>query len=76
MKDNAEAIRILTEFESQRNTDVQITADNLLLKLYFNWRVELWGEGRSLLTFKRFGSDIAFATLPLSSIKPAIAAVV
>lgn len=63
MGDNAEAIRILTEFESQRNTDVQITADNLLHKLYFNWRVELWGEGRGLLTFKRFGSDIADKTL-------------
>ena len=34
-----------------------------MLKLYFNWRVELWGEGRSLLTFKRFGSDIADKTL-------------
>jgi hypothetical protein len=30
----------------------------LLETLYLNWRVELWGEGRGLLTFKRFGSDM------------------
>ena len=24
-------------------------------QLCFNWRVEMWGEGRALMTFKRFG---------------------
>lgn len=24
-------------------------------ELEYNWRIELWGEGRSLMTFKRFG---------------------
>lgn len=24
-------------------------------ELEYNWRIEMWGEGRSLLTFKRFG---------------------
>lgn len=57
--DSQEAINILTQLENERNTNVVVAADNLLNKLYFNWRVELWGEGRALLTFKRFGSDIA-----------------
>lgn len=33
---------------------------NTLMQLYMNWRIELWGEGRSLITWKRFapgGSD-------------------
>lgn len=24
-------------------------------QIYYNWRVEMWGEGRALATFKRFG---------------------
>ncbi len=28
---------------------------DLLKEIYFNWRVEMWGEGRALITFKRFG---------------------
>lgn len=30
----------------------------LLDKIYHNWRVEMWGEGRSLLTMKRFKKKI------------------
>ncbi len=29
-------------------------ASALLDEIYFNWRMEFWGEGRSLLTLKRF----------------------
>lgn len=29
-------------------------ADQLLKALYFNWRVEMWGEGRALMTMRRF----------------------
>lgn len=28
--------------------------DELLEQIYYNWRVELWGEGRGLMTLKRF----------------------
>jgi len=30
---------------------------DMLKQLYMNWRIELWGEGRSLITWKRFGLD-------------------
>ncbi len=32
----------------------EMTAEQLLEEIYFNWRVEFWGEGKSLLTLKRF----------------------
>ncbi len=31
---------------------------DLLDEIYFNWRMEFWGEGRSLLTLKRFKKDM------------------
>jgi tetratricopeptide (TPR) repeat protein len=31
------------------------THEQLLDAIYFNWRVELWGEGKSLFALKRFG---------------------
>ncbi|MDO4930256.1 MAG: RagB/SusD family nutrient uptake outer membrane protein [Bacteroidales bacterium] len=31
-----------------------LTQDELLEEIYFNWRLEFWGEGKSLLTLKRF----------------------
>lgn len=31
-----------------------MSQDELLEEIYFNWRVEFWGEGKSLLTLKRF----------------------
>lgn len=31
--------------------------DTMMDRIYFNWRVEMWGEGRGLLTFKRFGIE-------------------
>lgn len=33
-----------------------LDATGLLKELEYNWRIELWGEGRSLATFKRFGN--------------------
>lgn len=32
----------------------EMSESELLDELYFNWRMEFWGEGRSLLTLKRF----------------------
>ena len=45
---------------AERDETVMATVDDmskdaLLENLYYNWRVELWGEGRALMTFKRFG---------------------
>lgn len=31
-----------------------MNADQLLENIYYNWRVEMWAEGRGLLTLKRF----------------------
>lgn len=35
-----------------------MTAEELLEELFFEWRLEFWGEGRSLLTLKRFKKDM------------------
>jgi len=35
-----------------------MTKDQLLDNLYYNWRVEMWGEGRGLLTMKRFKKTV------------------
>lgn len=32
-----------------------LSSDLLGAEIEYNWRIELWGEGRSLMTFKRFG---------------------
>lgn len=38
------------------NADVDaLTGSALLSSIYYNWRIEMWGEGRGLMTFKRFG---------------------
>ncbi|MBQ8722371.1 MAG: RagB/SusD family nutrient uptake outer membrane protein [Paludibacteraceae bacterium] len=60
MGNNAEAKNVLSQLLVERDPTIAstLTDDNLLKQLYFNWRVELWGEGRGLLTFKRFGSDL------------------
>ena len=34
----------------------QMGPEDLLREIEYNWRVELWGEGKSLMTLKRFGS--------------------
>ena len=45
---------------AQRDETVMATVDGmskdeLLSNLYYNWRIEMFGEGRALMTFKRFG---------------------
>lgn len=35
----------------------KLKGDDLLKEILYNWRIELWGEGRSLLTMKRFKLD-------------------
>lgn len=36
---------------------------DLLKQIYYNWRIELWGEGKSLNTWKRFGADGTFYSI-------------
>lgn len=59
----AESKRVLSELLAER---LSITPDeylanaysgNTLMQIYMNWRIELWGEGRSLITWKRFAAD-------------------
>jgi tetratricopeptide (TPR) repeat protein len=49
------ALQVLLD---QRNTasvlDVVETNEDLLNVIYSNWRIEMWGEGRSYLAMKRF----------------------
>ncbi len=56
-----EAREVLAKLLDERDTEVasqlragQGDVNNLL---YYNWRVEMWGEGRALMTFKRFEGD-------------------
>ena len=37
------------------NTVDALNPSELSDMIYYNWRVEMWGEGRALATFKRFG---------------------
>ena len=57
---DAEAKEVLKTFLAERDETVMATVDGmsndeLLSNLYYNWRVEMYGEGRALMTFKRFG---------------------
>lgn len=66
--DATEAKRLLKELMAQRTDASNISAVNteidglndadLLERIRYNWRVELWGEGRSLMTMKRFKAEI------------------
>jgi tetratricopeptide (TPR) repeat protein len=38
-----------------------LTAAQLLEAIYFNWRVEMWGEGKALLAVKRYKKNVARA---------------
>jgi hypothetical protein len=70
--DSSTAISVLEQFLAERDETVAATVKDmnvtqLLDLLYFNWRVEMWGEGRGLLTMKRFkqtvtrgGNDFAY----------------
>ena len=39
------------------NTVDALNPSELSDMIYYNWRVEMWGEGRALATFKRFGKQ-------------------
>lgn len=35
-----------------------MTSETLLENIYYNWRLEMWGEGRGLMTMKRFKKTV------------------
>lgn len=54
------ARRLLKVLLSERDKNMADRVDGmseaeLMSQLKYNWRVEMWGEGRGLITFKRFG---------------------
>lgn len=50
---------LLNERDEKAATKVDgMSKEELLETLYFNWRVEMWGEGRGLMTMKRFKKSI------------------
>lgn len=58
-----EARTALKSLLDQRDPTVAATVasmnqDQLLDEIYYNWRVELWAEGRGLLTMKRFKKTV------------------
>lgn len=57
------AVSYLEPLVAERDADkaaalATMSASELLDEIYFEWRVELWGEGRSLITAKRFKKDL------------------
>ena len=57
---DAEAKELLKALLAERDETVMATVDAmdnaaLLKNIYYNWRIEMFGEGRALMTFKRFG---------------------
>lgn len=57
-----EAANLLNELVAERDPETTVSAENFVDQLIYNWRVELWGEGRSYLTRKRMGLTIARGT--------------
>ena len=50
---------ILDNRDTAKATAIEtMDQQQLLDELFFNWRVEMWGEGKSLMTFKRFKKNI------------------
>lgn len=68
----SEAKALLTELMTQRveakdldavKTEINgLSGDALLERIYYNWRVEMWGEGRALMTMKRFKKSVTRST--------------
>ena len=56
MGDNQKAIEALKPLLQQRDSKAltSLSSRNIKEQIYYNWRVEMWGEGRSLMTLKRF----------------------
>lgn len=57
------ARQVLKTLLMNRDETVAATVDGmsqaqLLDAIYFNWRVEMWGEGRGLMTMKRFKKTV------------------
>lgn len=52
--DNAEAVAILKQLVDERNPKADINESNIKEQIYYNWRIEMWGEGKALMTLKRF----------------------
>lgn len=48
----------VTEYDNYKS-QIQGKADELTEAIRFNWRVELWGEGYGLQTFRRFGKQVS-----------------
>lgn len=51
---SAEAVNVLKQLVVERNPKAEITESNIKEQIYYNWRIEFWGEGKSLMTLKRF----------------------
>lgn len=56
-EDRKEALR--NKAENDINALASMNQEQLLDEIFFNWRVEMWGEGKTLRTIKRFHKDIA-----------------
>ena len=51
--------RVLAGSESVYGTYISgLNHSNLLQEIGYNWRVELWGEGYGLMTFRRLGAEL------------------
>ncbi len=54
----------------EENWENALTAhDDILEAIRYNWRVELWGEGYALQTFRRFGESVTLGSNHLRSTK-------
>lgn len=62
MGNTSDAVDKLGELVAQRDQSAEISEANFHDQLIYNWRLELWGEGRSYLTRKRMGLTIARGT--------------
>lgn len=70
--DAANAKALLIELMTQRVSSANLAAvtteinglsnADLLERIYYNWRVEMWGEGRALMTMKRFKKSVTRTT--------------
>ncbi len=50
--------RVLAGKETEYSTYIAgLTHSNLLAEIEYNWRVELWGEGYALMTFRRLSPE-------------------
>lgn len=61
------AKEIFSNFIEERDTEVAATVagmsrEELLETIYYNWRVEMWGEGKALLTMKRFQKTVTLGS--------------